>query len=181
MSTVRTAGMSTAARRRRRRAGLVLTALFGLLLAVLLYAVAYYQGWLPAEGDAGTADDVQQTTSAPVEEVPEPGEVQVNVFNGAGFNGEDRPGLARRTADALGTLGYDVQDVDDDPEQQTFEEPALIRHGPDSVAEAEVLLDSVPGAVLAPDERETAVVDLVLGVEFVELTEDDDETATSTE
>ena len=102
MAYVRTGGMSTAARRRRRRTALVLTGLTLMLAVVLVYAVAYYQGWLGGEDSAADADQVT-ATAPPLR----PGDVRVNVYNA---NGE--PGLAGRTSEELESRGFVVDAVD---------------------------------------------------------------------
>ncbi len=160
MGYVRTGGMSTAARRRRRRTALVLTALTVVLLAVLAYAVAYYQGWLPGVGDE-VADQEQVTATAPP---MLPSDVSVNVYNAKG-----EPGLAARAAEELAERGFAVQSIDNDPEEATIEHTADIRHGAQSTAKAEFLQQSVPGSKLVPDERESAEIDLVLGDAFEDL------------
>ncbi|MGB3257473.1 MAG: LytR C-terminal domain-containing protein [Ornithinimicrobium sp.] len=160
MGYVRTGGMSTAARRRRRTTALVLTGLTALLLIVLAYAIAYYQGWVGG-ADEGSTDSGEVTTSAPA---IQPSEVTVNVYNAKG-----EPGLAGRIAGELEERTFDVASIDNDPEQASIEESANIRHGPDGLEAAELLQESVPGSTLVPDERESATIDLVLGDGFEEL------------
>jgi LytR cell envelope-related transcriptional attenuator len=162
MGYVRTGGMSTAARRRRQRTALVISALVLLLLGVFAYAGAYYQGWIP-----GSQDTAESTSSpTPTEEALQPGDVTVNVYNASGV-----PGLAGRTAEAVEARGFTVGSVANDPENATIEHAADIRHGPDGEEAAELLQAQVPGAELAPDDRESAEVDLVLGDAFEELPE----------
>jgi hypothetical protein len=159
MAYVRTGGMSTAARRRRRRTALVLTALTLMLAVVLVYAVAYYQGWL---GGSGTAADAEQATAtaAPLQ----PGDVRVNVYNATG-----EAGLAGRTSEELETRGFVVDAVDNDPEDAQIGHTADIRHGPDGLEAAQLLQQSVPGSKLVADERESEEIDLVLGDGFEQL------------
>ncbi len=171
MGYVRTGGMSTAARRRRRTTALVLTGLAALLLIVLAYAVAYYQGWVGSP-DEGTNDSSQASTQAPS---ITPAEVTVNVYNAKG-----EPGLAGRIAAALEERNFDVASIDNDPEQASIEHSADIRHGPDGLAAAEFLQQSVPGSELVADERESATIDLVLGDGFEALAEPATDEAEST-
>lgn len=159
MAYVRTGGMSTAARRRRRRTALVLTGLTLMLVIVLVYAVAYYQGWLGSEDSAADADQVT-ATAPPLQ----PGDVRVNVYNA---NGE--PGLAGRTSEELESRGFVVDAVDNDPENASIAHSADIRHGPDGLRAAELMQQSVPGSELVADERESAEIDLVLGDGFEQL------------
>ncbi|WP_153397906.1 LytR C-terminal domain-containing protein [Ornithinicoccus halotolerans] len=162
MGYARTAGMSTAARRRRRRAALVLSALILLLLLVFGYAVAYFEGWLPA-GDEEGADDAAVTT-APADPGLAPEDVTVNVVNNVGT-----AGLAGRTAEALQTYGYTVDAVRDD-DRDVEVEGVDIRHGTAGEDAARQLQqDLFPDARLVPDDREDETVDLVLGEGFEEL------------
>ncbi|GAA1147313.1 LytR C-terminal domain-containing protein [Ornithinicoccus hortensis] len=169
MGYVRTAGMSTAARRRRRRTALVLTGLLVLLIAVFAYAGAYYKGWLGSDEESAGGDGEQVTATATAEPL-QPEDVQVNVYNAT-----DRAGLATRTAAALDARGYDVQTSDNDPEKSTVEGAAHIRFGPEGAEAAAVLHDLVPDAELLEDERESAEIDLVLGPDFEEFPEIEDE------
>lgn len=165
MGYVRTAGMSTAARRARRRAGLVIAGLFAALLLALLVALAVVQGWFGLGSDGG-ADDASQTTAVAVP-VPSmlPGEVSVNVFNAT-----DRGGLAGRTADALSARGFDVQGVDN---TSAVEGAGVVRYGPEAQEQAELLAESVgQDMVLELVEREGTTVDLVLGPDWTDLTSD---------
>ncbi len=171
MGYVRTGGMSTAARRRRRTTALVLTGLAILLFVVLAYAVAYYQGWVGGS-DEGTTDSAQISTSAPSIQASE---VTVNVYNAKG-----EPGLAGRIAAELEERDFDVDTIDNDPEQATIEHSADIRHGPEGLEAAEFMQQSVPGSKLLPDEREAATIDLVLGKEFEALSEAPADAAEST-
>lgn len=163
MGYVRTAGMSTAARRRRRRTVLVLLVLLLALGAVGAYAVAYFQGWLaPAPG---TSDTAQATTAAPgPDEGLTPAGVRVNVYNASGV-----PGLAGRTAEALLERGFLVDAVANDPERARIPHAADIRHGEDTLEEAQLLAEQVPGAELVQDGRRIDEIDLVLGDAFEEF------------
>lgn len=164
MGYVRTAGMSTAARRARRRAGLVIAGLFAALLLALLVALAVVQGWFGL--GAGDADDASQTTAVAVP-VPSmlPSEVSVNVFNAT-----SRSGLAGRTADSLRERGFDVEGVDN---TSAVEGAGVVRYGPEAQEQAELLAESVgQGVVLELVEREGTTVDLVLGPDWTDLTSD---------
>lgn len=164
MGYVRTAGMSTAARRARRRAGLVIAGLLAALLLALLIALAVVQGWFGLGG--GGADDASQTTAVEVP-VPSmlPSEVSVNVFNAT-----SRSGLAGRTADSLRERGFDVQGVDN---TAAVEGAGVVRYGAEAQEQAELLAESVgQGVVLELVEREGTTVDLVLGPDWTDLDSD---------
>ena len=162
MGYVRTAGMSTAARRARRRGVLViLTLLLGLLIA-LLVAVGYMRGWIGS--DDGAADDAQVTATAEPPALTA-ADVSANVYNST-----DRVGLAGRTAAALRERGFHVDSVADDPERANVESAGVIRHGPEGLREATFLAEQLgQGIELLNDGRTTAKVDLVLGATFEEL------------
>ncbi|CAN5599637.1 hypothetical protein BH23ACT6_BH23ACT6_16970 [soil metagenome] len=171
MGYVRTGGMSTAARRRRRTTALVLTGLVVLLLVVLAYAIAVYQGWGRGGSDGSTDQDVVTATAPAMQ----PTDVSLNVYNAKG-----EPGLAGRIGEALTERGFDVASVDNDPEKASIEHSADIRHGPEGLAAAEFLQQSVPDSKLVADEREGAKIDLVLGDGFEELAPAPADTAETT-
>lgn len=168
MGYVRTAGMSTAGRRRRRRAGIVLTILFFALLVGGLLALAYLQGWLWGTGEepgrAGPTPGDDQTTTAPPA-LPDAADITVNVYNTT-----DRSGLAGRTGEAVGALGFQVGDVGNEPNDEVAEGIGEIRFGPGASDAAQVVLqDLAPDAELVEIEREDDTIDLLLGPDFVEL------------
>ncbi len=164
MGYVRTAGMSTAARRARRRAALVIVAVLVGLLLVFGVAMAYVQGWITLPGDGGTADDTTVTSTAPVAAVS-PSEVSVNVYNAGGI-----AGAAGRAGEALRARGFAVATVSNDPEGADVPGVGVIRHGPDGLEEATLLQDTVPeGVELLEDTRSSASVDLVLGQQWEDL------------
>lgn len=163
MGYVRTAGMSTAARRARRRAALVIVAVLLGLLLVFGVALAYVQGWVNLP-DGDTGDEAAVTTSAPVAAVS-PGEVSVNVYNAGGI-----AGAAGRAGEELRARGFGVATVANDPEGADVPGPAIVRHGPTGVEEATLLLEQLPdGVELLEDGRSSSSVDLVLGQQWEDL------------
>lgn len=177
MAYVRTGGMSTASRRRRRTTALVLAGITIVLLIVLAYAVAYVQGWVGSDEPSGGTDNSQATSTSTVADL-EPSDVTVNVYNAKG-----EPGLAGKIAGELRDLDFTVDDVDNDPEKAQIDHTADIRFGPDGQAAAESLQQLVPESELVPLEREGDAIDLVLGDDFKELAEPEDasqDEATST-
>ncbi len=163
MAYVRTGGMSTASRRRRRTTALVLTGLTVVLLLVLMYAVAYAQGWLGSDEGTGSTD-ISQVSATQGLAALEPGDVTVNVYNAKG-----EPGLAGRIAKELKERDFVVDATANDPEKAQIDHTADIRFGPDAAAAAEFLQQHVPGSKLVPLEREGEAVDLVLGDDFTDL------------
>ena len=172
MGYVRTAGMSTAARRARRRAALVIVAVLLGLLLVFGIAMAYVQGWISLpDGDGG--DEASVTTSAPAATIA-PEEVTVNVYNAGGI-----AGAAGRAGEELRARGFAVSTVANDPEGADVPGAAVIRHGVTGVEEAALLLEQLPeGVELVEDSRGSATVDLVLGESWEDLPAADDAGAT---
>lgn len=165
MGYVRTAGMSTAARRARRRAALVITGLLLALLVVFAVAMAFVQGWISMPGGTGDAASTS-AVSAPPPAVTA-GEVSVNVYNAGGI-----AGAAGRAGDALRERGFAVATVANDPEGADVPGTAVVRHGPKGLQGAELLLAELPGsAELLDDGRDSAAVDLVLGQSWEDLPE----------
>jgi len=138
---------------------------------VLVYAIAYYQGWL---GGSDTAADSDQATATATAPPLQPGEVQVNVYNAKG-----EPGLAGRISEELGTRGFAVGAVDNDPEDASIDHAADIRHGPQGLESAELMQQTVPGSQLVADDRESEEIDLVLGDGFTELAPPEPEQSTA--
>lgn len=164
MGYVRTAGMSTAARRARRRAALVIVAVLLGLLLVFGIAMAYVQGWISLPDGEGGGDAAAVTSSAPVATVA-PEEVTVNVYNAGGI-----AGAAGRAGEELRARGFAVATVANDPEGADVPGAAVIRHGATGVEEAALLLEQLPeGVELVEDSRGSAAVDLVLGETWEDL------------
>lgn len=160
MGYVRTAGMSTAARRARRRAALVITGLLAVLALVLVLSMAYVQGWFGMGG--GTADDPAATTAAPV-----PGltaeDVVVNVFNSTGTSG-----LAGRAGDALRSRGFTVDGVGNSGAE--IEGAGQLVYGAAGAEGAQLLADALPVELeMVQDDREDESVDLILGDAWEDL------------
>ena len=163
MGYVRTAGMSTAARRARRRAALVMTGLVAVLAVALLLSVATVQGWFGL-GTDGSGDTATTSSAAPAPKPSlTPDKVVVNVFNSTGT-----AGLAGRAADALRDRGFKVDSVDNVDAVQGV---GVIRHGSQGKEAAQLLKKTVGQKVeLTLDaERNDASVDLILGPEWKEL------------
>lgn len=165
MGYVRTAGMSTAGRRKRRRAGIVLTVLLTLLLVVGIYAFAYYMDLLPRSAPSDEANDTDQVTAtADATPTITPAEVTVNVYNASGVSG-----IAGRTSEALDSYGYQVDSIGDAPDDFETPEVAQIIHGAEGKEGAELLAELVPGAEVIDDDREGEAVDLFVGEGFEEI------------
>lgn len=165
MGYVRTAGMSTAARRSRRRAALVISAVLVALLIALGLSMAYVQGWLGADG--GDTDEAAVTTAAP-DPALDPSEVVVNIFNATA-----RAGLAGQASEDLSARSFTVDGVGN--ASSVIEGSGQIVHGPAGLEGAELLAESIGQDIeLVPDEREDSTLDLVLGDAWEDLGAPDD-------
>lgn len=161
MGYVRTAGMSTAARRARRRTALIITALLLTLVVALGASLAYMQGWFGLGSEGGSDDVAAVTTAAPTPELTSE-DVEVTVLNAT-----DRAGLAGRASEGLQVRGFSVAGVDN---TGPVEGTGVIRHGAEGVEAAELLRESLPQDLpLDQDEREGSGVDLVLGPDWEDL------------
>lgn len=173
MGYVRTAGMSTAARRARRRAALVIVAVLVGLLLVFGTAMGYVRGWVALPGGGEASGDAASAT-ATVAPAMAPSEVSVNVYNAGGI-----AGAAGRAGEALRARGFAVGTVANDPEGADVPGVAVLRHGPTGIEEATLLLTSLPeGVELLEDTRSSSGVDLVLGAQWADLPAADDAAAT---
>ncbi|MFX0538574.1 LytR C-terminal domain-containing protein [Ornithinimicrobium sp. Y1847] len=166
MGYVRTAGMSTAARRARRRAALVITTLLLGLVLVFSLAFASMQGWITFPG--GSGGDTADTTAATV---PPPAlrsqDIVVNVYNST-----QTAGLAGRAAESLRERNFQVDTVGNAGE--AYEGVGVIRYVPEGERAARALRDALPDGVdleeLGEDGSGTdRVVDLILGTEWEDL------------
>jgi hypothetical protein len=104
------------------------------------------------------------TTVQPGLALPKPATVTVNVFNAT-----DRGGLARTTANELGKRGFGIGSIANDPLGADVAGVGEVRHGPDGLAGAQLMLYYVPGSVLVADTRTGTTVDLVLGEKFIRV------------
>jgi hypothetical protein len=162
---VRTAGISTAARRSRRRALFVIGGLLTALLAAFFFSMAYVQGWFGLDEHDPAGDDPQVSAAPPPAVTPE--QVVLNVYNGT-----DRAGLAGRAAAWVQERGFEVEDVANDPQEAEIPGPAVLRHGAAGLTRARLVAESLPQQVeLVDDGRESETVDLVLGEAWEELPE----------
>lgn len=96
--------------------------------------------------------------------VLEPVDVDVNVYNATA-----RPGLAANTAAVLRDRGFTVLDVNNAPADDLVTSVAEIRAATAASPQVLLLVQHVPGAVIVPDGRADASIDLVLGDAFTSL------------
>ena len=100
---------------------------------------------------------------------PEPTAVPAGRIRVKVLNGTDRRGLATTVAEQLRKRGFRVFDVGNDQTDRQVTGTADVRSGPAGAAAARTVAAQVASAVLAPDDRRDASVDLVLGPAFRRL------------
>ena len=105
------------------------------------------------------------TTVVPGVALPKPGQVSSNVYNAT-----NRAGLAKRTAAELGSRGFKIGRVANDPLGRSIAGVAEIRYGTAGLANAQLMKYYIAGAVLVQDARTDATIDVVLGQKFKVVT-----------
>jgi hypothetical protein len=135
-------------RQQRRSAVTLLVVLLG-LAGAFFYASTYFRDSDPEARPCTTVISSVELR---------PADISVNVYNATG-----KGGLARAIGNLLTDRGFNVRDIDNDPEGKTVKGVAELRHGPEGLEPAKVLLKHFPGAVLVADKREGDTVDLVVG------------------
>lgn len=150
---------SLAGRRLHRRAVATLGLVAILLLATMVYFVGYLRDWFP-DRYYPAAMHPPVTTAAPS---PTPTQLPNSKISVNVYNGSNRSGLAKTTADRLRTARFKVVAVDNDPLGTRYDGVAVVRYGPNAKEEARILLALVKGSVPEVDARTSKVIDLVLG------------------
>lgn len=146
-------------RRRRQRATITLTFVTTLLIATLVYAASYVQGWV---GSTAPKAKVGTACFGAISDRPvTPGAVTLNVYNTTA-----RTGLASSVARRLQIQGFKIAAVDNDPLGRSIEGVGEIRHGQRGAAGAVLAATRMPGARVVRDDRTDATVDLVVGDKF---------------
>lgn len=138
--------------RRQRRATTTLLVVILMLSGAFYYASTYFQASAPKPGPCQTIISVAELR---------PADISVNVLNAT-----QQGGLARKVAAVLAERGFKVKQIANDPLKKTIKGIAELRHGPDGLEPAKVLLKHLPTAVLIADKREGDTVDVVIGNGF---------------
>lgn len=138
--------------RRQRRATTTLLVVILMLAGAFYYASTYFQSSAPKPGPCQTIISVAELR---------PADISVNVYNAT-----QQGGLARDVAAVLALRGFKVKEIANDPLKKTIKGVAELRHGPDGLESAKVLLKHLPKAVLVADKREGDTVDLVIGTGY---------------
>lgn len=148
-------GMSTKRRRQRRTA-------ITMLLTLLLLFGAFWWAWsYMRDGGSATATPTQTNTLTPGACV-DAKDATFNVYNAT-----NRAGLARTAADALKAAGFTVDKVANDPLSKSLPGGIEIRYGEPGHPYATSFKEYYGQPVsIAPDDREDASVDVVLGDTF---------------
>ena len=158
-------------RHRRERQFLVFGLLIGLLATVAVIAYAMYQGRVNSPIDYAFVTpppDFESTIKWPCapldagnnENLPmEPGQVTVRVLNGT-----DQQGLAGSTLEVLKGRGY--VGVGATNWNRTYSEYVRIQFGEEGLRQAYTVAANFPEYVMVLDNRQGAVVDIILGALF---------------
>ena len=136
--------------------------IFLLVLAVVAGAV----WWNVLRQDSARKAEAAAACSAAEEAPPslDPTTVTVRVFNAT-----DEAGLAKKVADSLKELGFNVPEYANDSSDREVTGVGELRHGRRGDDQAAFLTAYLPAASDYPDVRATDVVDLIIGPEFVSL------------
>jgi hypothetical protein len=149
-------------RRRRRRAFITLTVVCVLLVATVLYAASYMQGWIGGTPPKAVAS--ASCSNATSNKVVKTTDVTINVYNAT-----NRLGIAADVAKTLEKQGFKVDTIDNDPLGKSIQSPGEIRSGPSGAGGAMLAAWRLPGAAVLKDQRPDASVDLVLGNKYDHL------------
>jgi hypothetical protein len=179
MSSV-TSNRANQPRRRPAQRPLWLTVLLIMVAMLVLFGVGFgIATLLKGSGGVESEASVPSPTStidagacsvvlvAPAENLPRASQVTLNIFNST-----QRVGLAGDTAKIFGVRGFKIGDVKNDPLGVPIEGVAEIRYGPKGEAAATLVAYHLPNAVLVEDGRKGKKVDVSLGRQFVDLTND---------
>jgi hypothetical protein len=179
MSSV-TSNRANQPRRRPAQRPLWLTVLLIMVAMLVLFGVGFgIATLLKGSGGGESEASVPSPTStidpnscsvvmvAPIENLPRASQVTLNIYNST-----QRVGLAGDTAKIFGVRGFKIGDVKNDPLGVPIEGVAEIRYGPKGEAAATLVSYHLPDAVLVEDERKGRKVDVSLGRQFVDLTND---------
>jgi hypothetical protein len=167
-------------RRRPAQRPLWLTVLLILVAMLVLFGVGFGIATLfkGSGGDESEASAPSPTSDinlsscsvvmvAPIESLPRASQVVLNIFNST-----QRVGLAGDTAKIFGVRGFKIGDVKNDPLGVPIEGVAEIRYGPKGETAATLVAYHLPDAVLIDDGRKGKKVDVSLGRQFADLTND---------
>ncbi|HEU5144291.1 MAG TPA: LytR C-terminal domain-containing protein [Dermatophilaceae bacterium] len=135
-------------RQQRRSAVTLLVVMLG-LAGAFFYASTYFRDSDP---------EARPCTTVIASGELSPADISVNVYNATGHGG-----LARAIGNVMTDRGFNVRDIDNDPEGKTIKGVAEVRHGPEGLESAKVVAKHFPGAVLVADKREGDTVDLAIG------------------
>ena len=155
----------------RRRHPVTTTIIVVLMMAVLFGATFGIVRLLRGSGSDSASPGASSpapcvtTTVVPGVALPKPGTVTSNVYNAT-----NRAGLAKRTAADLGSRGFKISRVANDPLGRAVAGVAEIRYGTAGLANAQLMKYYIVGAVLVQDARTDATIDVVLGQKFKVVT-----------
>lgn len=162
MPDLQESAVSIYRRRRHRRAVFTLSFVIMLLLATVVYAGSYVQGWVHGASSKTEANAACAVAWSPRTLTPR--DVTINVYNTT-----PRAGLAASVAQSLRTQGFHVASSGNDPMGGWVLGVAQIRHGRTGAPGALLAMRWLPGATAAQDGRTDATVDVVLGTKYTSV------------
>jgi len=110
-----------------------------------------------APGSPATAPAMAAPPAAPL--IVAPAAIRVRVYNGSGI-----PGLGRKAATALATLGFTISGAP--TTRGTGSTQTTISYGPAKADSARTLAAALPGSVLAPDPTLGRTLEVVVGSSY---------------
>lgn len=148
-------GMSTKRRQQRRTA-------ITLILTLLLLFGAFWWAWSYIRDGDATAAPTESITHTPGECV-DPKTVTINVYNGT-----NRAGLARTSADTLKAAGFKIGKVENWPDDKEVKSFAVLRFGPLAEGAATAFAEHYgqPVKLLPIEKMEGTTMYLILGQKF---------------
>jgi hypothetical protein len=137
------------------------------LIFLLVLALAALFVWWNVLSDEHARDEAQAAACSSATAVPDavdPATVTVRVYNAS-----DQAGKAGEVRTTLESRGFVVSEAANDPTDNVVTGVGELRYGSHGKAAAAFMRLYLPGATDHPDDRATAVVDVVLGPEFAGL------------
>lgn len=144
-------------RRRQRRTIITLILVTALLVGALVVSYGYVQGWL-GKPPATTPRACLRTSTVTASQVT------LNVYNGT-----QKAGLARKTADSLKKRGFKIAAVANDPLEKKLAGASEVRYGPAGAPAAKLVGAQLKGARMVRDQRTSSTLDIVVGDKFSSL------------
>jgi hypothetical protein len=137
------------------------------LVFLLVLALAALAVWWNVLSDEDARDQAQAAACSSASAAPaalDPATVTLRVFNAS-----DQAGKAGEVATTLQSRGFVVEEIANDDTTNEVTGVGEVRFGLRGKGAAQFMKLFLPGATDRPDDRATAVVDVVIGPEFAGL------------